>query len=79
MVIENTFVVHPCTAEEVRVSNEAILKLREEKQHKELVQKAKMAISFAIADSISTLGLAETKTIVRELHTELRTFKEANT
>ena len=54
MVIENTFVVHPCTAEEVRVSNEAILKLREEKQHKELVQKAKMAISFAIADSIST-------------------------
>ena len=60
------------TPEEVEAVHELITKMREEKKHQEIVQKCKHAISSQIADSISTIGLAETKTIVRELARELR-------
>ncbi len=77
MIIENNYVILPETAEEVLLANEAILKYREEKAKKELLQKHKMSISFAISDAIGEIGLEETKRIVRELNHELRTLKES--
>jgi len=75
MIIDNCYVVMPEDAEEVRLMNEVILKHREEKIHTELVEKHTQNISFAISHSITELGLAETKTIVRTLERELRNFK----
>lgn len=72
MIIDNCYVVTPETAEEVKLANEAILKYREQRAHDELIQRCKTAISFEISDTISQLGLSETKRIVRELAKELR-------
>lgn len=69
------YVIRPETAEEILAVNELLLKMREEKK-KEMIQKCKTAISFQIDDSISIIGLAETKRIVRELARELREYKE---
>lgn len=68
---KETYVIE-VTPEEFSAMNALVLKMREEKAHEELVQKCKHAISSQIADSISTIGLAETKTIVRILARELR-------
>ena len=68
---KETYVIE-VTPEEFSAMNALVLKMREEKEHEKLVQKCKHAISSQIADSISTIGLAETKTIVRELARELR-------
>ena len=52
---------------------DALLKdIWRKKEHDMLVKRCKMAISFEISHSISEIGLAETKTIVRELARELR-------
>ena len=76
MIIDGCYLVEPENAEEVKLANEVILKLREEKLRAEHRQKCKMAISFAISDVISQIGfLAETKNIVRELNRELREMK----
>lgn len=75
MIIDNCYVVMPENAEEVKIANEVILKLREEKLRAEHRQKCKMAISLAISDVISQIGLAETKNIVRELNRELRAME----
>lgn len=72
MIIDNNYVVLPENAEEVKASNEVILKLREEKHFKELISKHTTNILLAIGDSIGELGLAETKRIVRELNRNLR-------
>lgn len=72
MIVDNNYVVRPRNAEEVRASNQAILKIREEKQHEELISKHTTNILLAIGDSIGELGLAETKRIVRELNRNLR-------
>ena len=72
MIIDNNYVVLPENAEEVRVSNSAILKLREEKQREELISKHEVNIVLAVCDSIGELGLDETKRIVRELLRTLR-------
>lgn len=72
MKIDNCYLIDPEDAEEVRLANAAILEYRKQRQHNELIQKCKMAISFEISDTISKLGLAETKRIVRELARELR-------
>ena len=74
--MSNLYVISPETAEEILAVNDLLLKMREENQKKELIQKCKTAISFQIGDSISTIGLAETKKIVRELARELREYKE---
>ena len=66
-----TYVIE-VTPEEFSAMNALVLKMREERAHQKIVQKCKHAISSQIADSISTIGLAETKTIVRELAKELR-------
>ncbi len=68
---KETYVIE-VTPEEFSAMNALVLKMREEKAHEELVQKCKHAISSQIADSISTIGLAETKMIVRVLARELR-------
>lgn len=67
--------IKPETTEEILAVNALLLKMREEQQRKELIQKHKTAISFEIADSVSTIGLEETKRIVRELNRELRDMK----
>lgn len=84
MIIDNYYVINPEDAEEVKAANEAILKIREQRieikeegYKQEQILKAKLAISFAISDSISSIGLAETKNLVRKLNKELRKVKEA--
>lgn len=72
---KETYVIE-VTPEEFSAMNALVLKMREEKAHEELVQKCKHAISSQIADSISTIGLAETKTIVRILARELRELSD---
>lgn len=76
MIIDNCYVVMPETAEEVKLMNDAILKYREEKQRQETIQVCKNAIFLTITNVIDTVGLATTKTIVRELNRELREMKE---
>lgn len=66
------YVITPETEEEILAVNDMLLKIRGEKQRQEQIQKCKNTISFHIADSISTIGLEETKHIVRELNKELR-------
>lgn len=68
----NLYVITPETEEEILAVNDMLLKMREEKQRQEQIQKCKNTISFHIADSISTIGLEETKRIVRDLNRELR-------
>lgn len=75
MIIDGCYFVEPENAEEVKLANEVILKLREDKLRAEHRQKCKMAISFAISDVISQIGLAETKNIVKELNRELRAME----
>lgn len=67
-------VIMPETKEEIEAVNAMLLDMRAKKEHEILVKKCKMAISFEISDSISKIGLDDTKTIVRELARELRNF-----
>ena len=76
MIIDNCYVVMPETAEEVQLMNDAILKYREEKARQKTIQECKDAISSVITAVIIKVGLATTKTIVRELNRELREVKE---
>ena len=75
MIIDNCYAVIPETAEEVKLANEVILRYREQRAHDELIKKCKTAISSEISDTISKLGLGETKRIVRELARELRELR----
>lgn len=68
---KETYVIE-VTPKEYAAMSALVRKMRQEEAHEELVQKCKHAISSQIADSISTIGLAETKTIVRTLSRELR-------
>lgn len=72
MIIDNYYVITAETAEEVKAANEAILKIREERQRQEAVKKCKMAISFEVSNAISEIGLEEVKRIVREINHDLR-------
>lgn len=72
MIIDNCYVITAETAEEVKAANEAILKIREERQRQETIQKCKMAISFEVSNAISEIGLEEVKRIVREINHKLR-------
>ena len=53
--------------DEWKALNDLLTDIRAKRKYEELLQKCKMSISFAISDSIGTIGLADTKTIVREL------------
>ena len=68
----NLYVITPETKEEILAVNDLLLKMREERQRQEQIQKCKNTISLHIADSVSTIGLEETKRIIRELNRELR-------
>ena len=68
----NLYSILPKTEEEIIAVNELLLKMREEQERKKLIQKHKNIISFDISDSISTIGIEETKRIIRELNRELR-------
>ncbi len=72
---KETYVIE-VTPEEFSAMNALVLKMRKEKEHEELIQKCKHAISSQITDSISTIGLDETKTIVRTLARELRELSD---
>lgn len=55
---------------------EALLKeMRAKAEHEALVKRCKDEISFAVSSTILEIGLAETKTIVREIARELRGVK----
>lgn len=75
MIIDNCYVINPEDAEEVKAANEAILKIREERQMEEMRHRMKVTIGLSIDDSIAQIGLAETKIIVRELNRKLRELK----
>ena len=60
------------TEEETEACLTVIMKMREEKAREEAIQKYKHAISSQVADSISKIGLEETKRIIRELNRKLR-------
>lgn len=51
---------------------DCLIKIRKEKRQGELRQKCKDAISSQVNEAIKTIGLDETKRIVRELNRELR-------
>lgn len=51
---------------------DCLIKIRQEKRQGQLRQKCKDAISSQINEAIKTIGLEETKRIVRELNRELR-------
>ena len=76
MIIDGCNAIMPEDSEEVIKVNELLLKLREEKQHKELVEKHKERIFSEVITSIENLGLAETKRIVREIRDSLREKSE---
>ena len=66
----------PENEKEILAVNNLLLKMREEEQEKENIRKCKHEISFVVADSISKIGLVNTKRIVREINKELREQSE---
>lgn len=69
----NEFMGYTLTTDECEALYECLFKIREEKRQERLRQACKSAISFQIDEAINTIGLDETKRIVRELNRELRT------
>lgn len=61
---------------EWREVNDLIKELRAKKEREKQIQNCKNSISGAIADSISRIGIEETKRIVRDLNRELRGLGE---
>ena len=64
--------MEPKTDEEILAVNDLLLEMRKEKLKQENIVKYKHEISFLVGDAISTIGLDETKRIVREINKELR-------
>ena len=61
------------TIDESEALLDCLIKIREKKRQEELRQSYKDAISSQVQKAIDTIGLDETKRIVRELNRELRT------
>ena len=68
----NEFMGFYLTTKEQEALLDCLIKTREKNRQKELRQKCKDAISFQVNEAIKTIGLDETKRIVRELNRELR-------
>ena len=68
----NEFMGFHLTTNEQEALLDCLIKIRKEKRQEELRQKCKDTISFQINEAIKTIGLDETKRIVRELNRELR-------
>jgi len=60
------------TTDESEALLDCLIKIREKKRQEELRQSCKDGISSQIKKAIDTIGLDETKRIVRELNRELR-------
>lgn len=70
--MKDKFMGFTLTTDEEEALLDCLIKIREEKRQKQLRQSCKDAISSQIKKSIDTIGLDETKRIVRELNRELR-------
>ena len=68
----NEFMGYTLTTDECEALYDYFTKMREKNEQKRLRQSCKNAISILIEDAINTIGLDETKRIVRELNRELR-------
>ena len=68
----NDFMGYTLTEDEREALYECLMKIREEKRHTRLIQECKAAITLQVHKAINTIGLDETKRIVRELNRELR-------
>lgn len=66
------FMGYTLTEDECKAIHGWLLEMREAKRQERLRQECKDAISILIKDAINTIGLDETKRIVRELNRELR-------
>lgn len=60
------------TNDEAEQLTNLLLTIRKEKEKQRLIQKAKTAISLEMNNAINTIGLEETKRIMRELTRGLR-------
>ena len=68
----NEFMGYTLTTDECEALYDYFTKMRKKNEQKRLRQSCKNAISILIEDAINTIGLDETKRIVRELNRELR-------
>ena len=68
----NEFMGFYLTTDEQEALLDRLIKIRQKKRQEELRQKCKDTISFNINEAIKSIGLDETKRIVRELNRELR-------
>lgn len=70
--MENEFMGYLLTEDECEAIHSWLLKTRETRRQSRLREHCKAAISSQIDEAINTIGLDETKRIVRELNRELR-------
>ena len=70
--MKNEFMGYILTTDECEALYGRLLEMREAKRQERQRQECKDAISILIKDAIDTIGLDETKRIVRELNRELR-------
>ncbi len=68
----NEFMGYLLTTDECEALHDCLMKIREKKKQERLRQDCKEAIASQINKAIVTIGLDETKRIVRELNRELR-------
>lgn len=68
----NEFMGYTLTTDECEAIRSWLSETREAKRQEQLREHCKAAISFQIDEAINTIGLNETKRIVRELNRELR-------
>ena len=68
----NEFMGYTLTTDECEALYDYLVKIREKKRQERQRQACKNAISWQINEAINTIGLDETKRIVRELNRELR-------
>lgn len=72
----NEFMGYLLTNDESEALLERLMEIREKKRQERQRQSCKNAISILIEDAINTIGLDETKRIVRELNRELRGYED---
>ena len=68
----NEFMGYTLTTDECEALHECLMEIREKKRQERLHQECKAAITLQVHKAINTIGLDETKRIVRELNRELR-------
>lgn len=68
----NEFMGYLLTTDECEALHECLMEIREKKRQEQRRYECKREIFFKINEAINTIGLDETKRIVRELNRELR-------